>query len=440
MATDDETSAPQAAKKPKSTSKLPPPVAVLEDELHNARVPLVDVYVAKVGHRKDIADTLHRLRTALPMPDSLGHLKRVRGDEILLAPVAELDRQDCLQLVQTRLPRLRPAVCTCQVPATAPRTRRQHRDAIAYWPCNFHPTAAIERLLAGEFFAAEELAAQRRHMQRAVDAACQSRAPVAAVVVDPRTDVVVAMAVDQRHRNPSYHAVMLCLEKVAEVQRILFREGGNRGGQPSRTNVGPWQPDPDQVDGSVGGGNRRPGNISGNRGSSGPSSISGSGDSSGPSGIGSSDSSNGPDISGSGRSSRLGNISDTRNSSGSGGGCGLSGISGDSSGPGGITSRGSGNGPEDISGSGSSSGPGGDDLPYLCTGYDVYVTREPCIVCAMAMVHSRVRRVFYGCSTEHGALGSKCKLHRQRQLNHRYLAFKNLMAEECRGLEAFECG
>ena len=35
-----------------------------------------------------------------------------------------------------------------------------------------------------------------------------------------------------------------------------------------------------------------------------------------------------------------------------------------------------------------------DDNYYL-TGYDLYIFREPCIMCAMALVHSRVRRVFY---------------------------------------------
>ena len=35
---------------------------------------------------------------------------------------------------------------------------------------------------------------------------------------------------------------------------------------------------------------------------------------------------------------------------------------------------------------------------YLCTGYDVYATMEPNIYEAMALVHSRIRRLVFGCS------------------------------------------
>jgi tRNA-specific adenosine deaminase 3 len=62
--------------------------------------------------------------------------------------------------------------------------------------------------------------------------------------------------------------------------------------------------------------------------------------------------------------------------------------------------------------------------PYLCTGYDCFVAREPCIMCSMAMVHSRLARVVYcAADTQHGALGGKLRLHAQRSLNHHYLVY-----------------
>ncbi|KAJ3649129.1 hypothetical protein Zmor_020889 [Zophobas morio] len=72
--------------------------------------------------------------------------------------------------------------------------------------------------------------------------------------------------------------------------------------------------------------------------------------------------------------------------------------------------------------------------PYLCTGYSVYTTCEPCITCAMALVHSRAKRVFYGVKSEKGALGSSCKIHIVENLNHHYEAFAGLLETECRAV------
>ncbi|XP_070571362.1 probable inactive tRNA-specific adenosine deaminase-like protein 3 [Ptychodera flava] len=71
---------------------------------------------------------------------------------------------------------------------------------------------------------------------------------------------------------------------------------------------------------------------------------------------------------------------------------------------------------------------------YLCTGYDLYVTREPCTMCSMALVHSRVHRVFYGSSHVDGALGSQYKLHTQTGVNHHFEVFSGIMGNECQQL------
>lgn len=66
---------------------------------------------------------------------------------------------------------------------------------------------------------------------------------------------------------------------------------------------------------------------------------------------------------------------------------------------------------------------------YLCTGYDVYITHEPCAMCAMALVHSRVSRVFYSIPSHTGALGTNYKIHAHPSLNHHYRVFKNVLLD-----------
>ncbi|KAL8481794.1 hypothetical protein ACS0TY_028080 [Phlomoides rotata] len=69
--------------------------------------------------------------------------------------------------------------------------------------------------------------------------------------------------------------------------------------------------------------------------------------------------------------------------------------------------------------------------PYLCTGYDIYFVWEPCAMCAMAVVHQRIRRVFYAFpNPNEGALGSIHRLQGERSLNHHYAVFRVVLPEE----------
>lgn len=70
--------------------------------------------------------------------------------------------------------------------------------------------------------------------------------------------------------------------------------------------------------------------------------------------------------------------------------------------------------------------------PYLCTGYWIFLLEEPCPLCAMALLHSRISKIFYGkANISSGVLGSKTVLHSLPGLNHRYQVWRGILESEC---------
>lgn len=66
---------------------------------------------------------------------------------------------------------------------------------------------------------------------------------------------------------------------------------------------------------------------------------------------------------------------------------------------------------------------------------DLYVTKEPCAMCAGALVHVRMHRVIFGCADPRsGAAGGALNLLQNASFNHRCEISGGVLAEECAGL------
>ncbi len=69
---------------------------------------------------------------------------------------------------------------------------------------------------------------------------------------------------------------------------------------------------------------------------------------------------------------------------------------------------------------------------YRLTGCDLYVTLEPCAMCAGAIQHARIRRLVFGAADpKTGACGSVINLFAEEKLNHHTEVQGGLLAEEC---------
>ena len=72
---------------------------------------------------------------------------------------------------------------------------------------------------------------------------------------------------------------------------------------------------------------------------------------------------------------------------------------------------------------------------WRLTGCTVYVTLEPCLMCAGLMVNSRIDRCVYGAADpKGGALGTLFDVSHDERLNHEFEVTPGVLADECAGM------
>jgi tRNA(adenine34) deaminase len=74
----------------------------------------------------------------------------------------------------------------------------------------------------------------------------------------------------------------------------------------------------------------------------------------------------------------------------------------------------------------------GSDDNWRLTKATLYVTKEPCVMCAGAMVNARLGRLVYGCRDEKGgAVDSLYRLLSDERLNHQVEVVSGVLEDEC---------
>ncbi len=72
---------------------------------------------------------------------------------------------------------------------------------------------------------------------------------------------------------------------------------------------------------------------------------------------------------------------------------------------------------------------------WRLTDTTLYVTLEPCAMCAGAIIQSRISRLVFGTwDPKAGACGSICDLTAETRFNHHVIIHSGILAEDCRHL------
>ncbi|CAI5757064.1 unnamed protein product [Candida verbasci] len=71
-----------------------------------------------------------------------------------------------------------------------------------------------------------------------------------------------------------------------------------------------------------------------------------------------------------------------------------------------------------------------EEIGYLCNGYHVYSTHEPCVMCSMALAHSRINKFIYLKETNSGGMASSYYLGDRDGLNWKFQIWKWIGSDE----------
>ncbi|MEX2489188.1 MAG: deaminase, partial [Pseudomonadales bacterium] len=72
---------------------------------------------------------------------------------------------------------------------------------------------------------------------------------------------------------------------------------------------------------------------------------------------------------------------------------------------------------------------------YRLVNADLFVTIEPCTMCAGALVHARIARLYFGTREPRaGAIVSSANVLTNQSLNHRVEVIEGICADACRDL------
>lgn len=387
--------------------------SILPDELTHS-VEQCYVYTGTIKTPKLTATIIGELSQRLPLKE-LNHLKRVNKSKVVVCSVntmiefcqknqengdvSELMRSfdvlttdnliKCDQNTNKTLLQLflskqnisnevTSSLCTnielITVPAFPPTLRWQYEEALKRWPCKFYPNKMLESLSKGSFFSADETKFHIKMIEICRFLCKELNKSVAGIAIDPRTNSLVAIGFDEIEQHPLMHCPMVLIDCVARTQAggawtNHFLNINEKYQRSIYTNS-----DNDLNESTT-----------------------------------------------IGISPYIQELINRKFDSIKYGAERVKGILPSSS------SLSSEQNTQTELPSPCSANNGNDNLakygPYLCTGYDIYLLREPCTMCSMALTHSRIRRLFFHERYSSGAICSLVKLQSIKALNHHFQAF-----------------